>query len=93
VDVVQIELRIVDAKGRLVYLSDNEITCRIEGPATLLGLESSDPTDMGNYNDNKQRVYHGTMIAYIKVEDHGFTKVSFSSPWLKGTEVVFGAEN
>ncbi|PWD98475.1 sugar-binding domain-containing protein [Marinilabilia rubra] len=92
-DVVQIELRIVDAKGRLVYLSDNEITCRIEGSATLLGLESSDPTDMGNYNDNKQRVYHGTMIAYIKFEDHGFTKVSFSSPWLKGAEVVFGAEN
>lgn len=92
-DVVQIEIRIVDAQGRLVYLSDNEITCRIEGPATLLGLESSDPTDMGNYNDNKQRVYHGTMIAYIKVEDHGFTKVSFSSPWLNGAEVEFVVEN
>jgi beta-galactosidase len=92
-DVVQIEVRIVDSQGRFVYFSDNEITCRIEGPARLLGLESSDPTDMGNYNDNKQRVYYGTLIAYIKVEDHGFTKVSFSSPWLNGEEVELGDNN
>lgn len=91
-DVVQVEISILDEDDRFVYLADNELTCHVEGPGKLIGLEASDPHDMGNYNDNRQRVYRGRMIAYIKAEETGRIKVSFSSPWLKSDHVEFDVE-
>jgi beta-galactosidase len=35
-----IEINVVDKNGVPVFNADNEITVNIEGPATLLGLES-----------------------------------------------------
>ena len=82
-------VNIVDEDGLPVILSDNEITCTIEGPAELLGLEASNNSDMGNYNDNVQRAYHGRLLAYIQStgETTGTVKVKFTAPWLKETTV------
>lgn len=52
-NLAQIRLHIVDKNGIPVFLSDNDITCHIEGTAKLLGLESGRNTDMGNYRDNR----------------------------------------
>jgi beta-galactosidase/beta-glucuronidase len=88
--VVQIEIQIVDEDGKPVLLSDNEITCSTEGPVKLLGLEASNPTDMGDYTDNKQRVFQGKMIAYLQsTGKKGSAKVTLSSPWLKEQQVEF----
>ncbi len=74
--------------GLPVLLSDDEITCQIEGPAKLLGLESGNNADMGNYRDNVQRVHNGRLMAYIETTgSEGNVKVTFSSPWLKTAEV------
>ena len=79
-----------DENGIPVKLADNNITCRIEGPARLLGMEGSDNSDMGNYRDNRQRVYHGRLLTYIQTTGNtGQVRVSFSSPLLTGTEVMF----
>lgn len=43
----------------MVKLADNNITCTVDGPARLLGLEGADNTDTGDYRDNRQRVYNG----------------------------------
>ena len=53
-------------EGTVVKLGDNEITCTVEGPARLLGLEGSDNSDMSDYTDNRHRVYHGRLLAYIQ---------------------------
>ena len=85
-----ITVEVTDENGIPVKLADNNITCRIEGPARLLGMEGSDNTDMGNYRDNRQRVYHGRLLTYIQTTGNtGQVRVSFSSPLLKGTEVMF----
>ncbi len=79
----QIEINIIDEDGVPVVLSDNEIICSISGPARLLGLEAGNVIDMGNYRDNKQRVYKGKMIAYVQATgEKGNIEVTFSSPWL-----------
>jgi hypothetical protein len=81
--VAQIEIQIVDEDGKPVFDADNEITCLTSGPAKLLGLEASDPTDMGDYSDNKQRVFRGKMIAYIQSTGaKGKAQIHFTSPWL-----------
>lgn len=86
--VTQIEVNIVDENGIPVFLSEDELTCSVEGPARLLGLESSNNSDIGDYKDNKQRIFHGRLIGYIQaIGEKGTAKVKFSAPWLKSTTV------
>lgn len=85
--VAQITIQVIDENGVPVMLADNEVTCQIVGPGILLGLEASNNEDMSDYNDNKQRVYHGRIQAYIKpTKDQGSLKVRFTSPLLKSIE-------
>ena len=50
----------------------------------------SDNSDMSDYTDNRHRVYHGRLLAYIQTTGgEGPVKVKFASPLLKGTEVKF----
>ena len=85
---VHVSVEVLDDNGNPVPLGDNEITCKVEGPARLLGLESANNADMGNWNDNVQRAYRGRLMAYIKTSDEpGKVKVRFSSPYIKGAQV------
>ena len=78
----------VDDKGVPVMLSDDEVTCRIEGGGQLLGLEASNNSDMTDYTDNQHRVFHGRMIAYIKAgKEKGAMQVKFSANWLQPAEI------
>lgn len=83
-----IVVNIVDEDGLPVILSDDEITCTIEGPAELLGLEASNNTDKSDYNDNMHRAYHGRILAYIQsTGEVGPVTVKFTAPWLKEASV------
>ena len=91
--VAHITIEVVDENGIAVKLADNNITCEVEGPAKLLGLEGSDNQDMGDYTDNHQRVYRGRLLAYIQsAGKQGPVKVKFTSPLLKGAEVSLQVE-
>ena len=80
----QVVVQVVDKDGIPVMISEDEVTCTIDGPAKLLGLEASNNADMGNYKDNVQRVYHGRLLAYIQANgEAGKIKVKFAAPWLK----------
>ena len=84
----QVMLQITDKDGIPVILSDNEITCTIEGPVRLLGMEASNNSDMGDYTDNKQRVFNGHLLVYLEATgEAGNAKVRFTSPWLEPAEV------
>lgn len=91
--IAQIEIQIVDEDGKPVLLSDDELNFRVRGAAKLLGLEASDSRDMGDYSDNRQRVFQGKMLAYIKADKQsGKALVSITSPWLKGAEIELEVE-
>lgn len=88
--VAHLTVELVDEDGIPVKLADNNVTCLIDGPLTLLGLEGSDNTDMGDYRDNRQRVYGGRLLAYVKAKkgQSGKAKVRFTSPLLKSAEAT-----
>lgn len=89
----QVLIQVVDENGVPVMLADNEVTCTIEGPAKLLGLEASNNQDMTDYTDNVHRVFHGKILAYIEATgEKGTAKIKFSSPWLKSTEAIITIE-
>ena len=87
-EVAHVVVEVLDEHGLVVKLADNQVTCEIEGPAQLLGLESSDNTDTGDYTDNRHRVYHGRLLAYIsKGGGEGDAVLKFTSPLLESTEL------
>lgn len=86
----QLELTVQDEKGNLVYEAANELTIDIQGPATLLGLESGDLASHEDYQSNKRKVYGGRLLAYIQSNGKpGEVKVTVSSPGLKSAVVSF----
>ncbi|MCK9507685.1 MAG: DUF4982 domain-containing protein [Pigmentiphaga sp.] len=86
--IANVVVDIMDENNIPVILADNEITCTIQGPAVLLGLEGSNNEDMTDYSDNVHRAYNGRMLAYIQsTGKEGIIKIKFSSPLLKSTEV------
>jgi hypothetical protein len=87
-ELVHVTIQVVDEQGLPVLLSEDTITCSIEGPAKLLGLESGNMTDMGNYRDDVQQVFHGRTLAYIQTTGtSGEVTVTFSAPSLKPVNV------
>lgn len=88
--VAQIVIQVVDDEGIPVMLSDDEVTCMIVGNGRLLGLESSNNADMSDYTDNRHRLYHGRMVAYVKPTGAAGDeiRVHFSSPWLRSSETT-----
>ncbi|MDE7346662.1 MAG: DUF4982 domain-containing protein [Muribaculaceae bacterium] len=88
-EVAHVYINIVDENGNPVKLADNEVTVRISGPAQLLALESGDNTDMGNYRDNRQRVYHGKLLGYVKAKEAGTVTITLTSPLLKPATLKF----
>ncbi|WP_026993206.1 sugar-binding domain-containing protein [Flavobacterium subsaxonicum] len=87
--IAQIRVQAVDKNGVPVMLADNEVTCTIAGPAKLLGLEAGNNSDMTDYTDNVQRMFHGHILAYIQATgEEGTVTVTFNSPWLKTTSVT-----
>lgn len=87
-----VTIEVVDEQGTIVKLGDNDVTCQIEGPARLLGLEGSNNGDMSDYTDNHHRAFHGRLLAYIQTTgEKGEIRVKLTSPLLKGAEVVLKA--
>ncbi|KGO88758.1 glycoside hydrolase, partial [Flavobacterium rivuli WB 3.3-2 = DSM 21788] len=87
--VAQIMVDIVDKDGLPVILSDNDITCMINGSAKLLGLEAGNNSDMTDYTDNIQRAFNGHLLAYIQsAGEGGKVTVTFTSPWLQPVTVT-----
>ncbi|WP_281225711.1 sugar-binding domain-containing protein [Flavobacterium aquiphilum] len=87
--VAKVIVQVLDEKGLPVMLSDNEVTCNVSGSGKLLGLEAGNNTDMGDYTDNVQRVFHGHLVAYIQATGGNEPiTVKFSSNWLKSAEVT-----
>jgi hypothetical protein len=87
-DLAHIFVTLCDEAGNTVYSADNEITCEIDGPVRLLGMEDSNPSNTENYKDNKQHAYHGKLLIYLQATDKtGIAGVKLTSPALEGAAI------
>ena len=81
-EVLHLMIQVVDENNIPVVLADNQITCKIEGEADLLGLESGDHNVADNYRDNKQRCKNGKLLGYVKVTGQGKVKIRLTSSFI-----------
>lgn len=73
-----------DEAGNTVYSAENEITCDINGPVRLSGMEDSNPSNTGNYKDNRQNAYHGKLLIYLQSTDKpGTVRIKLTSPGME----------
>jgi hypothetical protein len=86
----QVLVEVVDEHGNIVKLADNMVSCRVEGPANLLGLENSDNGDMTHPKARQRRVFQGYLVAYVQLTDEAPVTITFSSPLLEDAVVEIG---
>ncbi len=76
---VQIELSTLDKDGHPVLTDNSMIECRIDGPASLIGMDSGDLLDLSLFKNNKRKMFHGKLLAVLYAEESGSVKVTFES--------------
>lgn len=87
--IAHVTVTVVDHDGTPVYEADPEITCEVEGPAKLLGLENGDNSSHEPYTAPKRKAYHGRLLAYIQAgKTPGPVWVTLSSPGFEKQVVV-----
>lgn len=82
-----IMVEVVDDQGNIVPLADNLISCRVDGEATLLGLEGTGNSDMSHPKANERRACSGRALAYVQRDVAGKATIHFSSPLLKSVSI------
>lgn len=87
-EVYLIEVEVRDKKGELVAVGDPLITCHIDGPATLLGLENAAYEATEIRRDGSARCLHGKLLAYLRREKEEPIKVTFESPGLSSASLI-----
>lgn len=88
-DCLHLLIHIEDEQGIPVVLADNEVTCEIQGPARLLGLESSYDNAADNFRDNIQRCKNGKLLGYVFATGKGTVTIKLTSPLLKPAVLTF----
>ncbi len=76
---VQIEMTAIDKDGYEVLTANPKITCEIEGPAHLVGMDGGNLEDLSLYSCSTRKMFNGKLLAVICADGVGEVKVTFSS--------------
>ena len=83
-------VEVLDEQGTIVKLADNMISCQVEGPARLLGLENSDNSDMSHPKARQRRAFQGYLVAYVQATGKAEpVTLTFSAPLLEDATLTF----
>ncbi len=89
---VQIELSARDSEGRFVPDACPMISCTIEGPAHLVGMDGGDLSDLSLYANPERRMFNGLLLAAVMPDGKGQVRVNFAAGDGISQTVVFEAE-
>ncbi|MFO7974103.1 MAG: glycoside hydrolase family 2 TIM barrel-domain containing protein [Candidatus Hydrogenedentota bacterium] len=82
-DVAHVEVRIVDANGIRVGNAEHSVTCEIDGPARLIGMENGNPRSHESYTTNRRRAFRGRLLLYVQSgREPGEVEVSLTAEGL-----------
>lgn len=76
---VEIELSAQDKQGRFVPDACPMISCKIEGPAHLAGMDAGDLYDLSLYSDSERRMFNGLLLAAVMPDEKGEVRITFST--------------
>ena len=92
-DVAVVEVRVVDAAGRLVPVADDEIGFRVSGNGKLIGVGNGDPSSHEADKGDSRRVFNGLCVAIVQATtEAGEIHVDATAPGLSPGAVVVTCE-
>lgn len=88
-----VEISITDARGDVDMTADNEVTVKLQGPATLQGLGSANPCTEEGFDTDTCKVFEGRALAAIRLgETAGEVVVKVSAQDCKPQEITLTVE-
>jgi beta-galactosidase len=88
-DVAHLTVEILDDKGRLVPVADNEVTFELDGEGSLLGVDNGNPESHEDYKSNRRKAFNGLCLAIVQSTGKpGQIRVTAASPALKSASVI-----
>ena len=83
-DVAMVAVQIRDAKGRIVPVTDNEVTFKVGGAGRLIGTGNGDPTNQEPDKGTARKAFSGLCMAIVQSSKKpGAITVEASSPGLR----------
>jgi len=82
-DVAVVEVRVVDAAGRLVPVADDEITFHVTGSGKLIGVGNGDPSSHESDKGDARRAFNGLCLGLVQAtRTAGEIQVEATAPGL-----------
>jgi beta-galactosidase len=93
-DVAMFTVAVHDAKGRLVPITDNEVSFRVSGSGRLIGVGNGDPTDQESDKGTSRKAFSGLCMAIVQsTKAVGDITVEATSPGLASATVTIAARS
>src|SRR3984885_3657997 len=91
-DVAMFAVAVQDAKGRVVPITDNEVTFKVSGSGRLIGVGNGDPTDQAPDKGTSRKAFSGYCMALVQsTKQVGDLTVEATSQGLAPTAVTIAA--
>ncbi len=88
-DVAMFAVEVQDAEGRVVPVTENEVTFRVTGPGKLLGVGNGDPTSHESDLGPSRKAFSGLCLAVVQAgKAAGRVTVEAASPGLTAASVT-----
>ena len=92
-DVAMFAVEVQDAQGRLVPVSDNEVTFAVSGKGRLVGTGNGDPTNQEPDKGASRKAFGGLCMGLVQsLKSAGGITVEASSPGLQSASLTIAAK-
>jgi beta-galactosidase len=92
-DVAHVAVTILDAQGRLVPVTDNDVAFEIQGEGRIIGLDNGNPDSHEDYKGKSTKAFHGLCLAIVQsTAKPGRIQLTATSPGLKSSSVAIATK-
>ena len=92
-DVAMFAIEVRDAQGRVVPVTDNDVTFKVSGAGKLLGTGNGDPTNQQPDKGSSRKAFSGYCMALVQsAKNSGDIAVEATSPGLESARVTISAK-
>ena len=87
-DVAHVTARILDAQGRVLPITDNEVAFEIQGEGRLIGVDNGNPVSHEDFKGKSRKAFQGLCLAIVQsTAKAGRIQLTATSPGLKSSSV------
>ncbi|MGO9936298.1 MAG: beta-galactosidase GalA [Terracidiphilus sp.] len=93
-DAAMFSVEVQDAQGRIVPITDNEVTFQVTGAGKLIGVGNGDPTDHASDKGSSRKAFCGLCMAIVQSEKSaGDLTVEATSPGLTAAKMTIAVNS